>query len=248
MLCYELTVHTHHPRARLGTITFLATATLAALVTVRPGDSLTDGESLATFVAWLVAVAASGWLTLSSAACLAATVTRRPAPRLAPLALRRLVEIALVTGAVTLPALPAHAAGPPSSPRDQPIVRAAGALARPAPSTLATLPPASLPTARVAPRSTPQPTVPTPPTPRSTPLPKLAPVRSRTHVVEPGENLWSIARGALAPAGSHQPNDAQLIAYWHAVIASNRASLRSGNPSLIFPGEIVTLPPFPSLP
>jgi len=66
--------------------------------------------------------------------------------------------------------------------------------------------------------------------------------------VEPGDNLWSIARGAFASARSYQPNDAQLIAYWHAVIASNRASLRSGSPSLIFPGEIVTLPPLPSLP
>jgi nucleoid-associated protein YgaU len=232
MLCYERPVHTY-ARARLGVITFLAAATLAALVTVRPGGSLADGDTLATIVAWLVGVAASGWLSFSGAACLAATVTRRPPPRFAPVALRRLVEVALVTGAVALPALPARAAGPPSPPPDQPVVRAADALVLPAPSTL---PP------------TPQLTAPKPPTPLPTPLPSPSPVRSRTHIVEPGENLWSIARSALATAGSHQPSDAQLIAYWHALIASNRTSLRSRSPSLIFPGEIVTLPPLPSLP
>ena len=66
---------------------------------------------------------------------------------------------------------------------------------------------------------------------------------TRSHVVQPGDNLWSIARGTLTSAG--RSSDTELVAYWHAVIASNHATLRSGNPSLIFPGEIVTLPPLP---
>jgi hypothetical protein len=31
--------------------------------------------------------------------------------------------------------------------------------------------------------------------------------------------------------------------HWLVVIAANRSTLRSGDPSLIFPGEIVTVPP-----
>jgi nucleoid-associated protein YgaU len=55
-----------------------------------------------------------------------------------------------------------------------------------------------------------------------------------THVVQPGENLWQIAR-TVAGASDVMP-------YWHALVAENQATLRSGNPNLIFPGEILRLP------
>lgn len=63
------------------------------------------------------------------------------------------------------------------------------------------------------------------------------------HIVRTGDNLWSIARAEVVRVtGDGHPSDGTIAAYWQRVIALNRATLRSGNPSLIFPGEIVALP------
>jgi hypothetical protein len=81
--------------------------------------------------------------------------------------------------------------------------------------------------------------------PSSSPLPTTSPApgRERVHVVVPGDNLWRIARGEVARArGTYQPTDAQIAPYWQQLIAENRPTLRSGDPSLIFPGEVVELP------
>jgi nucleoid-associated protein YgaU len=55
-----------------------------------------------------------------------------------------------------------------------------------------------------------------------------------THVVQTGENLWSIAESV---AGRDN-----VFPYWRALVVQNEANLRSGNPDLIYPGEILTLP------
>jgi hypothetical protein len=74
--------------------------------------------------------------------------------------------------------------------------------------------------------------------------PRREPVApEHAHVVRYGDNLWSIARTEVARAtGNAHPSDATVALYWQRVIALNRATLRSGDPSLIFPGEIVALP------
>jgi hypothetical protein len=36
--------------------------------------------------------------------------------------------------------------------------------------------------------------------------------------------------------------DTEVAPYWVAVCERNRATLTSGDPNLIFPGEVVTLP------
>ncbi len=78
----------------------------------------------------------------------------------------------------------------------------------------------------------------TEPAPAPTAPPAPTPT-ARTHVVQSGENLWQIARAELA-----DPSDTQAVTrYWHSVIDANRTTLRSGNPSLIFPGEAIVLPP-----
>jgi nucleoid-associated protein YgaU len=55
------------------------------------------------------------------------------------------------------------------------------------------------------------------------------------HVVAAGESLWTIAAARVAPGADVAP-------YWARVVDANRQSLRSGNPNLIYPGEVVELP------
>jgi nucleoid-associated protein YgaU len=64
-------------------------------------------------------------------------------------------------------------------------------------------------------------------------------------VVRPGDNLWLIAQAALARDPAAPVDDPAVARYWRDVIRVNRRTLRSGDPSLIFPGEIITLPPAP---
>jgi nucleoid-associated protein YgaU len=81
--------------------------------------------------------------------------------------------------------------------------------------------------------------------PRPDPAPSARPAPSELPphvVVRAGDNLWLIARASLARVSTTRPDDADVARYWLAVIAANRSTLRSGNPSLIFPGEIVALP------
>jgi hypothetical protein len=54
-----------------------------------------------------------------------------------------------------------------------------------------------------------------------------------------GDNLWSIA---AAHIGARRAAD--VAPYWRQVVDANRSTLRSGDPNLIFPGELVALPAF----
>lgn len=67
-----------------------------------------------------------------------------------------------------------------------------------------------------------------------------------THVVRAGEDLWAIAARHLAAETGQslgELDDAQVGDYWRRVIHANRATLRTGDPDLLLPGEIVVLPP-----
>ena len=209
------------PRLRLVVVTLLACACLGVLVVARPPLTQTVwscGDDLALAVAWVVALAASGWLFVATGACVVALGFSRPrlARRISPVlpvGLRRLVEVAIVGACVALPALPAQAVTPPRVSAvvdDQPVVRAPE-----------------------APRSVPAPTtaiVPPPQVPQHT-------------IVRAGDSLWLIARASLTHSTGRRPGDTEVAHYWRAVIAANRPTLRSGDPSLIYPGEIVVLPP-----
>ncbi|MGH9033301.1 MAG: LysM peptidoglycan-binding domain-containing protein, partial [Acidimicrobiia bacterium] len=76
-----------------------------------------------------------------------------------------------------------------------------------------------------------------PTTPLPAPGPPPAPVEAApaVHVIAPGESLWTIAAAQVAP-------EADVAPYWAQVVEANRATLRSGNPNLIYPGEVVELP------
>jgi len=217
-------VRTHRPRLRLVLVTFFALASLGALVGARPllsGTVWSRGDDLALAVAWFVAVTASAWLFVATGSCLVALGFARPrlARRLAstlPVGIRRLVEVAIVGSCLTIPALPAPALGSPrlaaTVVSDQPVVRAPEASA---------------------------------PLPRPEPAPSAGPAPSDLPphvVVRAGDNLWLIARASLTRVSATRPDDTEVARYWLAVIAANRSTLQSGNPSLIFPGEIVALP------
>lgn len=63
------------------------------------------------------------------------------------------------------------------------------------------------------------------------------------YTVVPGDNLWLIAGRHLVEVLDRQPNETETATYWAHLVATNRSGLRSGDPDLIYPGEIVTCPP-----
>jgi hypothetical protein len=217
-----------------------ATATLAALLATRPalgrptfagGTASWTGDDLAVAYLWAAASIGSLWLAATTLACVAALTRGRVRAahriaRFAPPMARRVLQAALVSGWALVPAA-ASAAPSPSVPITV-HVDTGGHLTtdtRRAPTT-------------DAPVRTPEPT-------RTVTRPERssAPARAAVHVVKPGDNLWQIARAEVIRTGdTDRPGDAQIARYWRRVVAANRTTLRSGDPSLIFPGEVVALP------
>ncbi|MCY3539399.1 MAG: hypothetical protein F4Y75_01200 [Acidimicrobiia bacterium] len=63
-----------------------------------------------------------------------------------------------------------------------------------------------------------------------------------TYLVEPGDHLWSISAKYLAHRLERRPSTDEVYAIWVEVVKLNRATIRSGDPNLIFPGEKIILP------
>jgi nucleoid-associated protein YgaU len=57
-----------------------------------------------------------------------------------------------------------------------------------------------------------------------------------------GENFWLIARSHLQELWQRSPSNREVARFWLDLIAANRARLQSGDPDLIFPGEVFELP------
>lgn len=64
------------------------------------------------------------------------------------------------------------------------------------------------------------------------------PATSATVVVVEGDHLWRISERHLGPGA----RDSEISPYWRRVIEVNLPGLRSGDPDLIYPGEVVELP------
>jgi resuscitation-promoting factor RpfA len=83
-----------------------------------------------------------------------------------------------------------------------------------------------------------------PPVPTSPPLtpvpatPPAAPVNETSHVIAAGEHLWSIAAAHLGAVTA-----VDIAPYWRRVVEHNQARLRSADPNLVYPGEVIELPP-----
>lgn len=70
-----------------------------------------------------------------------------------------------------------------------------------------------------------------------------------TWTVAPGDHLWAVATRVLADAWGRQPAEAEIVPFWEAVVEVNRAGLPDpGNPDLLFPGQVLTLPAPPHAP
>ena len=76
--------------------------------------------------------------------------------------------------------------------------------------------------------------------------------RSRStasYQVMSGDNLWSISKRHLAVSrerSSKEFGNRKIAAYWLRVIAANAPRLVSGDPDLVYPGEMIVLPPVAS--
>ena len=64
-------------------------------------------------------------------------------------------------------------------------------------------------------------------------------------VVEPGDHLWKISAAHLETLLGRPAQPDVVTPYWLSVIEVNRDQLHSGDPDLIYPGELISLPPHP---
>lgn len=63
-----------------------------------------------------------------------------------------------------------------------------------------------------------------------------------TVTVVEGDHLWKISEQHLRTHLGREPTDPEVSPYWRKVISHNIGHLRSGDPDLIYPGELIGLP------
>ncbi|MFQ5555784.1 MAG: LysM peptidoglycan-binding domain-containing protein [Acidimicrobiia bacterium] len=140
-------------------------------------------------------------------------------------AVDRALAVSLVSAALVVAPSAARAAEPPQPPRPVPTDAPRGVGSPPGIDGVGYTPvPAGLPTPGTL-----------PPHPPAHQTPPTAP---RMHVVVPGDSLWRIA-ASDANAGDEV---GEVAGWWLQIIDLNRSRLRSGDPDLIYPGEVIVLP------
>lgn len=81
------------------------------------------------------------------------------------------------------------------------------------------------------------------PDPLAVPTPATPRMQSSVVTVEKGDSLWSISEDALEDSLGRRATDAEITPVWADVIDLNRSTLVvPDNPSLIFPGQEITIP------
>jgi hypothetical protein len=76
-----------------------------------------------------------------------------------------------------------------------------------------------------------------------------ASVVPRTWTLRPGDHLWSVSKAVLIEAWGRPVTNAEIAPYWVRLVAANATHLRHpGNPSLVYPNDVVVIPPPPPPP
>lgn len=200
-----------------------------------PDDALAAAlRAIALLCAW--------WLLLVTLAYAGASAARIPSAVRAcewatPWAIRRTVDRALaasiVVGAVTTPfgaRSLGHAADPPPPSVIVDVRDGRGLDSLPADTT----PP---------PQPVSVPAFDAPEAPAA--LPVVPAFDQDAVVVVSGDNLWDLSAAALARATGRERGDLdadEIATYWSVVCDANRATVRSGDVNLIYPGELIVLP------
>jgi hypothetical protein len=189
-----------------------------------------SGEAVARVACWALLVAYTAWMTATACAWSVVVVrhgavSARGVTRWAPPVARRMLRTALAGTLAVAPPVP------PVTLHVGPDGHLSGSGER-APTRPSTPPTSAAPAA-------PRPVMRARPPRREPPAPVARP---HEHRVVAGDNLWTIARAELARRDGRLPQDPEIVPYWLRVVAANRATLRSGDPNLIYPSEIVILP------
>ena len=85
-------------------------------------------------------------------------------------------------------------------------------------------------------------TAPVPTPPAATPPTSIqSDLPDTPYIVQPGDCLWRIARGALATRGGTEPSSVEIAQYWPIIYEANRTVI-GDDPNLIFPGQMLQIP------
>lgn len=68
------------------------------------------------------------------------------------------------------------------------------------------------------------------------------PVAANSYTVVDGDNFWNIARDQVEKSLGRTPTNSEVANYWVKLIDANKGNIRSGDASLIYAGEVFTLP------
>jgi hypothetical protein len=84
-----------------------------------------------------------------------------------------------------------------------------------------------------------------PAAPQPSPTPAVtADAMADTWTIQPGQHLWLVAEQTLRRSKPNPVNTADVVSYWRRLIDANRDRLRDpSNPSLVYPGQVIELPP-----
>ena len=199
---------------------------------------VTPTEDALAAMIWLLTLGCVIWLAGSSLIYIAARASRAPAVLLSVQwmtlpALRRVTDRALGAFLVasTVAATPVRADPPPPV---IVVVDAEGTLLPP--GIVGRLP--ETPMDRVGPIDS---TVPPQPA-----LPYEIPAaegRPAVVTVRAGDNLWVLCRRHLSAVLGRRPTNEVIARYWRSVIAHNQPNLISGDPDLIYAGEVIEMLP-----
>jgi nucleoid-associated protein YgaU len=201
---------------------------------------VTPAEDALVTMIWLAAIGCVIWLAGSTLLYLAARASRMPVlirsvEWMTLPVIRRVSEgaLAAILATATMPAPPAWADPPPPI---VVVVDSDGALlppglaGHPANTRRETLPliETSVPPLPAFPHET-----------RSSgEVPRPVEV-----TVEAGDNLWIMSRRRLTAVLGRRPTNQEIAPYWRQVISHNQPHLISGDPDLIYAGEVVEMPP-----